>query len=93
MKNSEKEEITNTEVEAIRTTKVKSTESIPISLTWKHNHTPTKESQVEKSSMANITAVKNVTIRLKSRDAKGEPQHTDNKIFVDVLMKSKEREN
>jgi len=31
-------------------------------LTRKDNHTPTKESQVEKSSVANITGIKNVTI-------------------------------
>jgi hypothetical protein len=46
MKNSGKEEITNRVVESIRTTQGKSTESIPISLTWKDSHTPTKESEI-----------------------------------------------
>lgn len=53
---------TNRVVEAIRAIQGKSTESIPISLTRKENHTPTKESRVEKSSVANITGIKNVTI-------------------------------
>lgn len=49
-------------MEAIRATQGKSTESIPISLTRKDNHTATKESQVEKSAVANITGIKNVTV-------------------------------
>jgi hypothetical protein len=60
--NSGKEEITNRVVEAIRASQGRSAESIPISLTRKENHTPTKESRVEKSSVANITGIKNVTI-------------------------------
>jgi len=54
LKNSGKEEIANRVVEALRTTQGKSTESISISLTLKDNHTQTKESQVHKSSVANI---------------------------------------
>jgi hypothetical protein len=60
--NSGKEEIANRVVEAIRASQGKSAESIPISLTRKEDHTPTKESRVEKSSVANITVIKNVTV-------------------------------
>jgi len=54
MKNSGKEEVTNSIVEANRKTQGMSTESIPISLTLKDNHTSIKESQLHKSSVANI---------------------------------------
>jgi hypothetical protein len=62
MTNSGKEEITNRAVEAVRATQGKSTEIIPISLTRKVTYTPIRASQVKKSSVANITAIKNVTI-------------------------------
>jgi hypothetical protein len=70
-------------VEAIRSTKEKSTEIIPVSLTWKDNPvTSTNESQVKISSLTNIIDIKNKQlIRFNSQNAKGELQHIDSKIF------------
>jgi hypothetical protein len=84
LKNSGKEEITNRVVEAIRPTKEKSTETIPISVTWKDNPpTSTKEPQVIKSSVTSITDIQELKqlIRFSSQNAKGELQHTDSKIL------------
>jgi len=63
-----------------------------VSLTRKDNHTPVKESQVEKSSVANIIGIKNVAIRLNSQNAKREPQHTDSKIFCGCISKTQGKE-
>lgn len=63
MKNSDKKEIINRVVEAIRTTQGNSIEIIPVSLKWRD--TPlisSKEIQVKESVVANITYIQNKTI-------------------------------
>jgi hypothetical protein len=52
---------------------------------------PTKESQVEKSLVAKITDIKNVTDSTAEMPKKNSSKQT--RFFVAVLMKSKEREN
>jgi spermidine/putrescine-binding protein len=82
MKNTSKEEINKRVVEAINN-------SVEIHIIHPNKFNMerlTKESHVEKSLVAKITEIKNVTIRHNSRNAKEELQHTDNKIFVEVLI-------
>jgi hypothetical protein len=76
MKNTSKEQINNRVVEPINN-------SVEIHRMYPNKFNmerPIKESQVEKSLVAKITDIKNVTIRRNSRNTK-ELQHTDNKIF------------
>lgn len=89
MKNTSKEEINNRVVEVINN-------SAEIHRMYPNKFNmgrPTNESQVEKSLVAKITDIKNVTIRLNSWNAKEELQHTDNKIFCGGIDEFQGREN